>query len=168
MFIGNYLQDMRQNRKKGFTLLELLFVIAIIALLSSIVLANLANARQKAVDSRIAEDYIQLRNASEVYYSDHGSYPLDLYPLIPPNGNYISMPADPIDPQHNPSSPKGSGNSYHLSAKDTANCGAAPDGNVHPFIYVYYGSGIVAPNPHMWLDTGSTYREFPSYNCFNF
>ena len=62
--------------KKGFTLIELLVVIAIIGLLSAIVLASLNTARAKARDAKRKEDMVQLRTAIEMYYSDHGSYPL--------------------------------------------------------------------------------------------
>ncbi|MFH1170666.1 MAG: type II secretion system protein [Candidatus Vogelbacteria bacterium] len=66
---------------KGFTLIELLVVIAIISLLSSIVLASLGQARVKARDSKRVQDLIQLRNAMELYASDHnGLYPPDPNP----------------------------------------------------------------------------------------
>jgi len=38
----------KQNRKKGFTLIELLVVISVISLLSSVILASLRSARDKA------------------------------------------------------------------------------------------------------------------------
>lgn len=64
------------NKKQGFTLIELLVVIAIIGLLASIVLANLTTTRAKARDAKRKEDLIQMRNALELYYTDHNSYPL--------------------------------------------------------------------------------------------
>ena len=64
---------MRQSR--AFTLIELLVVIAIIGLLSSIVLASLNSAREKARIARSISDLRELQKALEMYYADHGSYP---------------------------------------------------------------------------------------------
>jgi prepilin-type N-terminal cleavage/methylation domain-containing protein len=58
----------------GFTLIELLVVISIISFLSSIVLASMQTARDKAITAKIAEDMRQVKIASEMYYGDTGSY----------------------------------------------------------------------------------------------
>lgn len=60
---------------KAFTLIELLVVIAIIGLLSSVVLASLNSARQKARVAWRVSNLTQLRSALELYYSDNNSYP---------------------------------------------------------------------------------------------
>ncbi len=62
--------------KKGFTLIELLVVIAIIGILSSVVLASLSSARVKSRDARRMADLNQIRTAVELYYSEHGHYPI--------------------------------------------------------------------------------------------
>jgi len=59
---------------KGFTLIELLVVIAIIGILSSVVLASLNSAREKARDSRRKADIKQLEIALELNYDKHGAY----------------------------------------------------------------------------------------------
>jgi prepilin-type N-terminal cleavage/methylation domain-containing protein len=61
--------------KKGFTLIELMVVISIISLLSSVVLGSLASARQEANNNRIVSQMIQYRNALALYYQDHGTFP---------------------------------------------------------------------------------------------
>lgn len=68
--------------RRGFTLIELLVVIAIISLLSSIVFASLGQARAKARDSKRVQDLVQMRNALELYASDHAG----LYPLLVKGG----------------------------------------------------------------------------------
>lgn len=66
---------MRSSRAKGFTLIELMVVIAIIGLLSSIMLASLTNARLQARDAKRVSDLSQIKIALEEYYQDHGYYP---------------------------------------------------------------------------------------------
>lgn len=63
------------KNKKGFTLIELLVVIAIIGILSSVVLASLNTARQKARDAKRVADIKQLQTALELLYDTCGAYP---------------------------------------------------------------------------------------------
>jgi len=63
-----------KNIKKGFSLIELLVVITIIGLLSTIVLASLNTARGKARDARRMSDLNQIKNALIFYYDKYGNY----------------------------------------------------------------------------------------------
>ncbi len=64
-----------KNRTRGFTLIELLVVIAIIGILSSVVLASLSTARQKARDATRISDIKNVQLALELYYDGTQSYP---------------------------------------------------------------------------------------------
>lgn len=69
---------MRRNGSHGsfgFTLIELLVVISIIALLSSVVMASLNSAREKARDAKRKQDFTQIRAALALYYDQYGAYP---------------------------------------------------------------------------------------------
>lgn len=68
--------NQKNKNNKGFTLIELLVVIAIIGLLSSIVLASVNSARQKAIDAKIMAEYNQVKTAFELYYAKNGHYPI--------------------------------------------------------------------------------------------
>ena len=61
--------------KKGFTLIELIVVVAIISLLSSIVISSLNVAKQKSTDTAKIKTLQEFRTALNMYYNDNGTYP---------------------------------------------------------------------------------------------
>ena len=63
----------------GFSLIELLVVISIIAILVTISVASYARVRQNARDSRRRIDLENLRQALVMYRSDMGCYPAGNY-----------------------------------------------------------------------------------------
>ena len=122
------------KRNKGFTLIELLVVIAIIGILSSVVLASLNTARQKARDARRISDIKSLQLALELFANDNGGdYPGTLDILKTGTVVYMtSIPTDP-SPTSNPQSGSGnywyagSGSQYHLGAElETTGTGGVP------------------------------------------
>jgi prepilin-type N-terminal cleavage/methylation domain-containing protein len=68
----------RSLRHGGFTLLELLVVIAVIGLLASIILASMTQSRAKGRDAKRRQDLRQLQTALELFYSTNGGYPFAL------------------------------------------------------------------------------------------
>jgi len=62
---------------RGFTLLELLVVIALIGFIASIVLAVLSDAQREARDKRRLADIKSIENALQLYYSEHNAYPTE-------------------------------------------------------------------------------------------
>ncbi len=63
----------------GFTLTELLVVVAIIGILSSVVLTSLSGTRERAKDGRRISDIKQIQLALELYYDINSSYPSGIY-----------------------------------------------------------------------------------------
>lgn len=85
-----------KNKKKGFTLLELLVVLAILAILIAIAVPVYKNQKEKAAITAHNANVRVLETAVESYRQDKGKLPdkLDINELV--NGNYIkSVPKVP-------------------------------------------------------------------------
>jgi len=66
---------MKKKTKKGFTLVELLVVVAIIGILAAIGIVAITGARVRARDAKRVADIKSLQSALELYYTDKASYP---------------------------------------------------------------------------------------------
>ncbi|MBX4210736.1 prepilin-type N-terminal cleavage/methylation domain-containing protein [Candidatus Parcubacteria bacterium] len=60
--------------KKGFTLMELLIVIAIIGVLSAIVLASLRLAKSRGSDAAVQSTLASIRSQAEIYFDSNANY----------------------------------------------------------------------------------------------
>lgn len=60
----------KKIKNKGFSLVELLIVICIIGILSTIVLSSVSNSRARAYDSKIKQQLSSFRTAAEIYFSN--------------------------------------------------------------------------------------------------
>ena len=82
-------------RERGFTLIELMIVMALIVILASIGLAIYTNSVTRAKESVLKEDLFRMRDAIDQYYSDKGKYPATLPDLV--SEKYLrSIPVDPF------------------------------------------------------------------------
>lgn len=61
--------------RQGFTLIELLVVISVIGILTTLVMANLNAARERARDAQRKSDLRSIQTALRLYYNDVGGYP---------------------------------------------------------------------------------------------
>ena len=83
-----------KNKKKGFTLLELLVVLAILAILIAIAVPVYKNQKEKAAITAHNANVRVLETAVESYKQDKGEYPKDVEQLK--NDGYIkSVPKVP-------------------------------------------------------------------------
>jgi general secretion pathway protein G len=116
------------KRIKGFTLVELMVVLTVIALLLSIVVPDYVGRVRRAEEAVLQENLAVMRDALDKHYADAGKYPRSLDELV--SKRYLrSIPKDPLtqntgwlvvaptDPQ------KGGVYDIHSSAKGTGSNG---------------------------------------------
>lgn len=63
------------KQQRGFTLLEMMVVVAIIAILAAILIPNFTHARAQAATSACMGNIKTIATALELYYTDKQSYP---------------------------------------------------------------------------------------------
>lgn len=61
--------------KKGFTILELMLVVAIIAMLAIFIWVSYSDARAKSRDARRMQDIHEISNALNLYHANNNQFP---------------------------------------------------------------------------------------------
>ncbi len=83
------------GRRRGFTLLELLVVMAIIATLLTIAVPRYFRSLERSREAVLSQDLSSLRECIDKFYGDTGKYPETLIVLV--EKHYLrSIPIDPI------------------------------------------------------------------------
>jgi general secretion pathway protein G len=85
----------RLQSAQGWTLIELVMVMAIIALLASMAMTNHKNGLTLGKEAVLREDLFRMRDAIDQYYADKGRYPADLQALVS-DGYLRAIPVDPF------------------------------------------------------------------------
>ncbi len=83
---------MIHSKQKGFTLIELIIVFAMIGILVGLALPQFKTSMTKAHESAMKENLFQLRKLIQQYYMDKGKYPLTLQALVDENYLYKIPP----------------------------------------------------------------------------
>ncbi len=81
--------------QRGFTLMELLVVMTIIALLSTIGMVGYRHSTKVAKEAVLKENLFQIRHALEQFHADRGRYPSSLAQLRD-KGYVRELPKDPM------------------------------------------------------------------------
>ena len=77
--------------KKGFTLIELMIVVAIIGILAAIAIPKFADLINKSKEGATKGSLSSVRSAIQVYYGDNeGWFPVDSLACLTANAKYLS------------------------------------------------------------------------------
>ena len=125
------------KNQNGFTLIEMMIVIALIGILATIAMPNFQRSIIRARETTLKRDLFILRDVIDQYYSDHGKYPDTLEELS--EKKYIrDVPQDPFT---------GSSSSWILIPPE----GDDVEGGVYD---IHSGTNLVSP------DDGVPYNEW--------
>lgn len=103
---------MKNRFKAGFTLLEMMIVIAIITIMTVTISSNFLTAQKRARDARRRADAVTLQSALELYNNSNNAYPVlatattsdvwnvgtnTLYTALVTGQYASSLPVDPVN-----------------------------------------------------------------------
>lgn len=89
-----FAEALRGHRRGGFTLIELIVVMAIIALLFAMVIGTMDYAKRRAKESQAQSQIQQLQDGLQKYYTKFGRYPTTLAAV----SNYMDSGFTLVDP----------------------------------------------------------------------
>lgn len=94
------MKPMMKRLRRGFTLLELMIVVAIIGILAAVAIPNYIDATDEAKAARIQADLATIGAAVEIYRVKTGKYPSSLEALVSDSGTggqLKAVPKPPVD-----------------------------------------------------------------------
>jgi general secretion pathway protein G len=147
MLMKSHALMMTKTRSKGFTLIEVMVVVAILGILAAIVMTNVVGKDDQARVTAAKTGLAQISNALEMYKLDNHRYPstdegLDaLVTQKPsaknfPNGGYLKggMPKDPWGNPFQYITPGSGGHAYDVYSlgADGVEGGEGNDADIYP------------------------------------
>ena len=82
-------RDYKYKKRIGFTIIELLVVISIIAAISSVVLTNINDSRKRSRDALRVQQIAQVQRALELFFSKNERYPDVVNDGLDANGEIV-------------------------------------------------------------------------------
>lgn len=117
--------------RRGFTLIEMMVVMAALGLLLAIAAPRYTEHVDRARESVLRQNLASLRDAIDKFYADKARYPVDLQELV--KGRYLrDVPLDPVTERSDswllvppPGRSEGAVIDVHSGARGTARDGSA-------------------------------------------
>src|SRR5580704_17578762 len=109
------------TKQKGFSLIELLIVVAIILIIAAIAIPNLLRARMAANEASAVASLRTMNTALITYNSTYGQYPTSLTSMadVAAGTSPTSTSADLLDPVLSSAAPQKSGYNFVYGASGT-------------------------------------------------
>lgn len=141
--------------QRGFTLLEMMVVVAIIAILAAILIPNFTRARAQAMTSACMGNIKMIATALELYYTDNQAYPAASNKPVQTLGLSGYLNQTPVDP----AAPNGA--SYTVSTSNAAGNGGVAGyqiwcpGTHDPVTLTKLNNGVTTTNTTLKYDNQS-------------
>lgn len=81
--------------ERGFTMIEMLIVMALVVILASVGMVQYKNSITRAEEATLKENLFRLRDAMDQFYADKNKWPSDLSELVS-EGYIREVPVDPM------------------------------------------------------------------------
>ena len=89
---------MRNKNQKGFTFIELLVSVTIVAVMMSVAAVSYSNVNKRSRDSKRRADLETIRSALEICRANTGTYPASITGSITCSDSAVTLATTPDDP----------------------------------------------------------------------
>jgi general secretion pathway protein G len=139
------------DRRRGFTLVELLMVIVVISLLLALLLSAINGALRTARNAAVSSEINLLAQALEQFKSKYGTYPPSRVYLME-NGNYSAATLGTGSPSVSTLDPTSPGGTSDITVAQLASRTLAAFRQIWPSVQLSTTTAVFGTNSTVWYD----------------